>query len=71
MYHPRENGLLFLAIRVRLDMDVGRLVFVRLDNDLTREPYDRGIVLVNAIGVAVESFFMVSVADQLAQRIRN
>ena len=52
-------------------MDVGRLVFVRLDNDLTREPNDRGIILVNAVGVDVESLFMVSVADQLAQRIRN
>jgi hypothetical protein len=52
-------------------MDVGRLVSVCLDNDLMGEPYDRGIVLVNAVRVDVRSLFLVSVVDQLTQRVRN
>ena len=52
-------------------MDVGRIVSVRLDDDLTREPYDRGIVLVNAVRDDVERLLLVSVIDQLAQCVRN
>ena len=47
-------------------MDVRRLVSVCLDNDLTCEPYDRGIVLVNAVRVDVGRLLLVSVVDQLA-----
>ena len=52
-------------------MNVRRLMSIRLENDLIREPYDRGIVLVNALRVDVERLLLVSVVDQLAQRVRN
>ena len=50
-------------------MDVRRLMSVRLDNDLIREPHDRGIVLVDAVRVDVEGLLLVSVVDQLTQRV--
>ena len=52
-------------------MDVRRLVSVCLDNDLIREPYDRGIVFIDAVRVDVERLLLVSVVDQLAQRVRD
>jgi hypothetical protein len=52
-------------------MDVRRLLPVGFDNDLIREPYDRGIVFINAVRVEVESLLLVSIVDQLAQRVRN
>jgi hypothetical protein len=52
-------------------MDVRCLVSVCLDNDLTGEPYDCGIVLVNVVRADVERLLLVSVVNQLAQCVRN
>jgi hypothetical protein len=52
-------------------MDIGCLVLVCLGNNLIREPYDRGIVLVNAARFDVERLVLVCLVDQLTQCVLN